>query len=504
MSDPMRIFAAGIATETNTFSPVPTALEDFLVQRGSEVLAGRIQHPALNLSAIWGPQARAEGHEFFFSLMAWAQPSGMTIRSAYETLREELLSDLKAALPVDVVLLNLHGAMIAQGYEDCEKDLIRRVRDIVGPEVVVGVELDLHCHLTEGKIAAADIVVTYKEYPHVDMVDRARELFDLVVKAKRGDVRPRMALFDCRMVGLYPTTRQPLRRIVDAMAAAERRPGMLSVSFGHGFQFADVPDVGAKVLVVTDNDLPLAEQVAREFGRQVYEVRDEIGVESFALSLPDALTRALASRKAPVVVADQSDNTGGGAPGDATFALRWLLEHQASEVALAIFYDPEVVKIAKKAGIGARLSVRLGGKVGPSSGAPLDLEVSVLAIREKYLHAFPQQSGEPFLFPAGDVTALRCGGIDLVVSSERCQCFTPVIFSDLRIDAGSKRVLIVKSVQHFHAAFAPIAGEVIYMAAPGAVTPDPRQIIYRALDTTRLYPWVEDPLESETSRNACS
>ena len=249
-------------------------------------------------------------------------------------------------MPVDVVLLNLHGAMVAQGYDDCEEDIICRVRDVVGPKAVIGVELDLHCHLSQSMIAPADIVITYKEYPHIDVNDRARELFYQAAATKLGRIRPTTALFDCQMIGLYPTSRQPLRGLVDAMMEAERR-------------------------------------------------RD-IGFESLSLPLEQALSKALTSNKTPVVVADQSDNADGGAPGDATFALQWLLHHQAKDVAVALFYDPEVIRIAKKAGRGAILPVRQGGKLGPSSSTPVDIEVTVLSIRQEYQHAFLQQSGEPW------------------------------------------------------------------------------------------------------------
>lgn len=490
----MRIFAAGIATETNTFCPVPTSAEDFLVLRGQDLLSGHVEHPSLDLSDPWGAQAGARGDTFLFSLMAWAQPSGITVRAAYESLRDELLRDLRAALPVDIVLLMLHGAMVAQGYDDCEQDLIDRVREIVGPDTVIGVELDLHCHLSAAKIAHADLVITYKEYPHTDVADRARELFDLARATHLGQIKPTMALFDCRMVGLYPTSREPLRSFVNALAQAERRPDILSVSFGHGFPYADLPHMGAKMLVVADRDAALAAQVAQELGTALYGLRRQIGFESISLGMDVALDRALRSQHTPVVVADQSDNTGGGAPGDATFALRWLLDRGATDCALAILYDPVAVQIARKAGVGARLSLRVGGKMGPSSGQPVDLEVEVRSLRDGYLHAFPQQVGEPMLFPAGDVAVVRHGTVDLVLSSERCQCFSPSIFTDLGIDPTRKRLLIVKSVQHFHSAFAPIAGEIIYMAAPGAVAPDPRQIPYQRVDTERLYPWQEDPL----------
>jgi microcystin degradation protein MlrC len=489
----VKIFAGGIATETNTFSPVPTSLDDYAVARRGD--DERSSSAGFDLEKIWGEPARARGDEFIFSLMAWAQPSGTTIRSAYETLRDELLADLRSHQPVDIVLLMLHGAMVAQGYEDCEQDIITRVRDIVGPETVIGVELDLHCHLSEEKIARANLVVLYKEYPHVDVNERARDLFELAIATKQGRIRPTMTLFDCRMVGLYPTTAQPMRGFVDALVEAERRPGVLSLSFGHGFQFADLPHVGAKVLAIADGDTATAAAVAREMGQHVYGLRRDIGFDSLSRPPAETLSRAMASRKRPVVVADQSDNAGGGAPADATFALRWLLDHGASDVAVAIFYDPGVVKIARKAGLGAQISVRLGGKTSVCSGDPLDLDVVVTALRDDYVHLFPQLSGEPMAFEIGHVAALRHGSIDIVVSSERCQCYSPDILTDLGIEPRNKQLLLVKSVQHFRGAFAPIAGEILYMAAEGAVPPDPRQIAYRSLDTRRLYPWAEDPLQ---------
>lgn len=252
------------------------------------------------------------------------------------------------------------------------------------------------------------------------------------------------------------------------------------------------------MLAVTDNDQVLAEEVAMEFGLRIYGLRRRIGFDSLSLPMEEALRTAIASSRVPVVVADQSDTTGAGAPGDATYVLRWLLNNGAKSVAMAIFYDPEVVKIAKIAGPGARLSVRLGGKLGPSSGDPVDLDVTVLSVLNKYVHAFPQETGAPWLFEAGDIVALRCGGIDIVVSTERCQCFSPTVFSDLGIDVEEKHLLIPKSIQHFYGAFAPIAGELIYMAAQGATAPDPRQLPYQLLNTAELYPWVEEPLLART------
>lgn len=492
----MKIFVAGIATETNTFAASPTTLKDFNVQRGEEALGGMIKYPSLDLSATWGSQARSRGYEFVFSLMAAAQPFGPTTRSAYQELRNEILRDLKATLPVDIVLLNLHGAMIAEGCEDCEKDIIGCVRAIVGEKVVIGVELDPHCNLSEAKIAAADLVVLYKEYPHTDVGDRARELFDLAVDTRLGRIRPTMALFDCRMVGLYPTSRSPMREFVDSMLEIEKRKEVLSVSLGHGFQFADVPELGAKVLVITDNDSALGAEIAERLGLYIYRRRGEIGCESFSLPLEDAFAEALARERWPVVIADQSDNPGGGAPGDATFALRWLLVNRITNAAMAMIYDPEVVRMAKLAGRGTDLTIRLGGKLSHLSGSPVEMTARMTAFLTDYFHALPQAGGGSFLCPAGDIVAVQCAGIDIVVSSERCQCFSPEVFTDLGIDPASKRLLIPKSAQHFYAGFSQIAADIIYMSAPGAVPPDPRQIQYRRAPTQGLYPWTDNPLRA--------
>lgn len=490
----MKIFAGGIATETNTFCPIPTTLEDFFVQRAGHDASGGGDPLNLDPRKLWGRLAAGRGHEFVFGLMATAQPSGMTTASAYEQLRNELLERLRAALPVDIVLLMLHGAMLALGYDDCEEDIIACVRRTVGPAAVIGVELDLHCNLRPKKIADADVVLTYKEYPHVDVAERATELFELAVATKLRAIRPTMALFECRMIGSYPTSREPLRGVVDDMIAAERSRSALSLSFAHGFKSADVPHLGARVLAVTDGDRAGAERLARDFGLRLYGLRRQIGFDSLSLPLEQALHRALRSDSSIVVVADQSDNVGGGGPGDATFALRWLLDHGAADVAMGIFYDPQVVEIASNAGVGAQLTIRLGGKMGSSSGDPVDLEVTVVAMRKSYLHAWPQQSGESRLFPAGDVVGLTHGSLDIVVSSERCQCFSPSVFADLGFDLPRKRLLLPKSNQHFYNAFAALASEVIYMAGPGATPPDPRQLQYQHAPTDTLYPWVDDPL----------
>lgn len=496
----MKIFVAGIEVETNTFSPMPTGLDDFKIVRPEDITNVKATLSDDPPFAQWQVQAEAHKDELVFGFYAYASPAGRTGKSAYESLRDELLSNLRNTGPVDVVLLNLHGAMVAHGYDDCEGDIIAKVRDIVGPEVIIGVELDLHCHITALMVEKANIIITYKEYPHTDIGARGEELFNLAVAASMGECQPVMAVFDCKMVGTYPTSSPEMRGFIDAMVAVEQEQTVLSVSFAHSFPFGDIADAGQKMLVVTDNDLPLAQQRAQTLGEQLFSLRHSIHFNS--LSMDEALSKAQSiisshsnkDHTKPVVVADQSDNPGGGAPSDSTFALQWLLEHQVRNVAIAMFYDPQVVKLAIAAGVGAELQVRLGGKMGITSGDPLDLLVTVTAVERDYIHKFPQDDGSASLFPVGDAVALHCSGIDVVVISRRKQCFSPSIFDDLRIASSQKSLLVVKSKQHFYGAFAPIASEVIYMVAPGAVPPIPKEIPYQEMSTDDKFPWVENPL----------
>ena len=497
----MKIFSACLAAETNSFSPIPTGLDDFNQVRAADIANGTWQIEQVPPINVWQAKAQARGDELEIGLLAWAQPAGPATQFTYEALRDEILNDLRQAGSVDIVLLFLHGAMMAKGYEDCEGDILARVHEIVGPDVTIAVELDLHCHLTEKMLKHATLINTFKEYPHTDVNARGAELFDLAIDAQLGHTTPAMALFDCRMVGMYPTTTSEMRGFVNAMFDAEKQPEVLAVSFCHGFPFGDMPDEGGKMLVVTDNNPALAASIAKELGLQVFGLRHQIGFSS--LPIDEALSRAVSlseQNSKPVVVADQSDNAGGGAPSDSTFALAWLLEHQIDNAAVAIMYDPEIVKLAKAAGIGAEFTVRLGGKIGEVSGDPLDINIKVLNYIAEYNHRFPQDEGEPGLWPMGDVVALHCQGIDIVVSSIRGQCFCPSIFIDLGINAKTKALLVVKSAQHFYGAFAPIASEVIYMAAPGAVPPIMQQIAYTRMRTDDKYPWVNDPFTESLSR----
>jgi microcystin degradation protein MlrC len=265
----LRVFTAALATETNTFSPIAIDRRAF----EASLQAGPGQHPATptlcTAPITVGREVCArEGWTLIEGSASWADPAGLVARATYETLRDEILEQLRAALPVEGVVLGLHGAMVAQGYDDCEGDLLSRVREIVGPDVLVCAELDPHSHLTAKRVAAADFFVVFKEFPHTDFVDRARDLWAIAVRALKGEIKPVMSVFDCRMIDVFPTSKQPMRGFVDRLYELERsQPSVLSLSVIHGFMAGDVPEMGTKVIAVTDGDRSGGEALAERLGR---------------------------------------------------------------------------------------------------------------------------------------------------------------------------------------------------------------------------------------------
>lgn len=471
----MRIFAAGLGTETNTFAPFPTSLSGF--EAGEYFPPGdHPDEPSFSGAPLWAARRRAKENNWIVTegLCTMAEPSGITVRSAYESLRDQILDQLKAALPVDVVALGMHGAMVAEGYDDCEGDLLARVRDMVGPNVAVGAELDLHCHITHQMIDAADVLITYKEYPHTDSTARAEELIELLVRTASGDVRPRMSLYDCGMIGLMHTPREPMRSYVDRAAALEGKDGVLSVSIGHGFPWGDVADMGSRVLVVTDDDAEKGDSLARALGDELFALRDNTAPQPQAID--NALDAALRSADKPVVLADVSDNAGGGAPGDSTFLIDALRRRKIGNAAVGPLWDPIAVATCFDAGEGASLPLRFGGKMCPLSGQPVDADVTIGKLtRQAVQHLGDTPS------PLGDCAAIHFDGISVVLTSVRTQAYSPELFTQVGIDPAAMDIVIVKSTQHFYTAFAPLAADVIYVAAPGVVAPDFTALTYHKI-----------------------
>ena len=492
----MRIFTAAFETETNTFSPLPTGLASFErygVQRGRLAAITPAVHTGSMLA--WRARAERDGHTVIESIAASAEPAGRVLQRVYEGLRDELLADLKAALPIDIVLLYLHGAMVAEHEDDCEGDIIARARGIVGEQAVIGAELDLHCHLTARMVEYATALVTFKEYPHDDILERADDLYTLCTAAAAGRVHPVTCLHDCGIIGQWPTTREPVKSFIQRLREVEG-DGILSVSLGHGYPWGDVADVGAKIVVIADGDRARAKSLASELADRFWEMREAARYP--AVSIDVGLDAALARARGPSVLADGADNAGGGAPADSTFVARRIIERGIRNVASAAYYDPMAVDICFEAGVGAVLDLRVGGKLGIASGQPFDLHATVRAVREDH-----QQQSLIGTMSLGRSAWIEAEGIDFVLVSVRTQVFAPDAFTGLGIDLFTKRIVVVKSTQHFYRKFESVAAQIIYLGAPGALRFDSENIAYTKRDP-HYWPRVAERREVVTGKPSYS
>lgn len=487
----MRIFTAALATETNTFSPIcidRRAFEASLYARPGE----HPETPTLCTAPITvGRKVAAQkGWELIEGTAAWADPAGLVSRSTYEGLRDEVLGQLRAALPVDAVVLGLHGAMVAAGYEDTEGDILARARAIVGPDVLISAELDPHSHLTAKRLKAADIFVYFKEFPHTDFVERAEDLWRITVDTLEGRIKPVMSVFDCLMIDVYPTSRDPMRSFVDKIMKIEKEDAdVLSISVIHGFMAGDVPDMGTKLLVVTNDKPEKGAMLARELGLELFSKRGTFIMPQ--IDEKQTVAEALAAASWPVVIADMWDNPGGGTAGDATVLLEELLARGATGTAIGTIWDPMAVQICMAAGEGAEIPLRFGAKSAPGTGNPVDGIVTIV----KLVPNAEMRFGESFA-PFGDAAHIVLNGIDIILNSTRAQSFDPSLFSVMGIDPTSKKILVIKSTNHFFASFSKIAAKIIYCAAGTPYPNNPAKTPYRRARKD-IWPMIANPHANE-------
>jgi microcystin degradation protein MlrC len=484
----MRIFTASLATETNTFSPMYTDVHSFY----QSFYAPPGQHPATPtlcsapLIACREFAAMDTALQVIEGSCAWAEPGGLLNRHSYELLRDEILQQLQQAMPVQAVLLGLHGAMVAQGYDDCEGDLLSRVRAITGPRVIIGATLDPHSHLTPQRLAASDLLIAFKEFPHLDFMQRARELVQLALLAVRGEIKPVMSSFDCRMIDVLPTSHEPMKSFISKIRQLEQQGAALSISVIHGFMAGDVSDMGTKLLVITDNKPAEGAALAQALGMELFSFRGKTLPQFNDINTALDLAQQVAGT---VVLADVWDNPGGGVAGDGTLILHSIIARKLTGVAVGTLWDPMAVKLCFAAGEGAVIALRFGGKSGATAGAPIDKTVTVRCLVAGAVQQFADSS-----VPMGDCALIEFDGIEVILNSNRCQSFDPSLFRALGIAPQQRKLLLVKSTNHFYQGFAPLAAKVIYVDAGAPYPSDPTRNKYTKLRRP-LWPITPQPFD---------
>ena len=464
----MRLFLAMMSHETNTFSNVPTDRGQF--EKRHLHYGGEIVETFRGTgTCLGGMIAAAErlGATLVPSVAAAASPAGRVTKDIYEHVKERLLADLRAAGRVDGVLLDLHGAMVPEGMDDGEGDIIAAVRAVVGTSVPIAVTLDLHGNLSEAMVRGADLLHGYKTYPHVDMAERGVEATERLADTIARRIRPTAAFRRPPLlppIGSQRTAVGPMRRLYDMADEMERDPKVVSISILAGFPYADIPEAGLGVYVVTDDDPALAEALAERLARAAWEHRHEF--VHAGLPVPEAVRRALAAPGRPIVLADMADNTGGGAAGDGTEILRELVRVGARSAVVACLWDPAAVEACVRAGVGQRITLQVGGKVDDRHGAPLTVTGVVRTLSDgRFVHKGPMGRGLPGRL--GTTAVLDVDDIKVILISYRWQTLDPEMLRFVGLEPLDHKLVVVKSTIHYRAAFEPIAAEIVEVDAPG-------------------------------------
>jgi microcystin degradation protein MlrC len=387
----------------------------------------------------------------------------------------------------------LHGAMVADvpGGEDASGLLLREVRRVVGDTIPVMVTLDLHAVITSMMVQHSTAIIGYRTWPHIDQRERGQEAAEMMLATLRGHLHPVTACSKLRMVLQVEngaTDSEPMAGLLRQARAWEAQGQCLSASVFLVHPPLDLPEHGCAITVVADGDRENAQQLADALGKRMWELRHEFDLE--LLSIDEAIDRALGAAGKPVILADAADSTGSGAPGDSTAILRRLVEREIDCRALVPMVDKEAVQIAQDAGLGASVSLLLGGKLDPIYGRPLDLDATV-----EWLGSPAFRFGGPVYtgveVQMGPVAVLRVRDIHILVSEQALWTIDPALYRAVGLEPADAQIVVVKSPTTFRAPYGPIAHDMIVVDAPGLSTPNLRALPYRRLPRP-FYPFDED------------
>ena len=493
----MRIAVGGYCHETNCFSSGPVTMEilERSTQEGEEYIRSHTGVATYQGGLI--AEAAALGIELIPTRMSALLPFGISLRECFEFSRDrilELLCREYEKQPFDAIALTLHGAGVAEGYPDLEGAMLRAVREKFGPDMPVGMTLDLHGNMSREMVELADVIVGGKLYPHTDEYDNSRILIRMLRDIVLTGRRP------CKQLVKLPwhiapaqgvTTSGPAGDVKQECCRWEGEPGVLHAAFFQGFPYADIPDAGASVFTMAETE-EAARRSALAIARYAWSRRRDFEVP--LLGAAEAVDKALRSEAWPVVIHESSDNPGGGAPGDGTHLLRELLERDVHS-AFGFIYDPEVARQAAAAGVGATIRCSLGGKGHPLHGAPLELEAYVKCVSDgTFVHPGPILKGS--VRKMGLTALLVVGNVSIVVSSNRTQTFDDGPFQLVGLDWRTFPVLALKSSQHFKAFWAERAGQIICCDSPGIQASNLSFLPFRYADTS-YYPLQDASWDAE-------
>ena len=482
------IGVAGIAHESNSFNVIKTELSDFHVTLGEsqEVRAKRFfaGSTAKTTSAGYIEGAKQFGLELYPTLSTSATPRGPVTDKAFNTMMNEIITGLKAGPKLQGILLNLHGAMVVESYPSGDEEVVRRVRNAFGPAMPIVVTHDFHANITPKMVELCNVLITFKENPHLDTYDRGFQAAEIMAKIVSGKVKPVQSLVKAPMIyniAFQNTYANPLLPITNESKNVEKLPGVLAVSVSGGYQYSDVPWMGPSVVVVTDNNKALADKEANRLSQMLWDSRESTRINN---PKPDeAVKMAMAHEGRPVVLIDMGDNIGGGSTGDSSFMLEELLKQGAKGWAMVV-YDPEGYKIAEKAGVGKPFDFSVGGKSDTMHGKPVRIKGDVRSLNVgRYLETEIRHGGGRY-WNMGNTAVIQVAGSTLdepnllLITTERASPNSAHIFISNGVYVERQKILVVKGAIAPRAAYEPFASKLISVDSPGATAINPTWFKY--------------------------
>lgn len=477
------IGVAGISHESNSFNVKKTDLEDFHVtigepqqERAKRFFAGA---SAKTTSAGYIAGAKKFGLDLYPTLITSATPRGPVTDRAFNTMMNEIITGLKAGPKLQGILLNLHGAMVVESYPSGDEEIVRRVRNAFGPSMPIVVTHDFHANITPEMVKLCNVLITFKENPHLDTYDRGYQAADIMAKIVSGKVKPVQSIVKPPMVyniAFQSTYSEPLLPITTESKNVEKIPGVLAVSVSGGYQYADVPWMGPSVVVVTDNNKALADKEANRLSQMLWNTREKTRINNPKPA--EAVKQAMQHEGRPVILIDMGDNIGGGSTGDSSFLLEELMKQGAKGWAM-VMYDPEAYKVAEKAGVGKAFDFSVGGKSDDMHGKPVRIKGEVRSLHVgRYLETEVRHGGGRY-WNMGNTAVIQVEGSTLdepnllLITTERASPNSAHIFISNGVYVERQKILVAKGAIAPRAAYEPFASKLISVDSPGATAINP-------------------------------
>jgi len=496
----MRIAMGVMRHETNTFSPLPTPLAKFSAGAdGDEPMHGQQAIDAYagtnSPMAAYLDIAREANAEIDLAVAGNANPSGKVTDAAFDYMTGRICDAV--ARGCDAIMLDLHGAMVSESFDDAEGELLRRIREIA-PDTPMAVSLDFHTNFSSAMLDNATVVTGYRTYPHVDIYETGKRSATTLMRALRGEVNPVISWASLPMLThmiRQTPSRQPMKDIMDRAIAAEAGGEVLNASVFGGFPLADIPHAGLAAIIVSDGDPAAGEALRDELLAMAWERRADFVYEFEPLE--ESIAKAKAVAEGPVVLADHGDNTGAGGQSDGMAALAEVMRQGLEDVVAGPFWDPEAVAELAAAGEGAEVILELGGKTDMPAlnmkGQPLQVSGRVVKLTDgQFTVTGPMGTGQKKYL--GKTAVLDTGSVLIFVSENRNEPYDVGCFTHAGVDPAKKKYVLIKSRQHFRAGFEPLAKEIILVAGPGVCSSDYAQFPFKNLRRP-IYPLddISDP-----------